>query len=275
MDTCPIQTIKGAFQRSKNKFSQNNTTIRFYTEEKYHGVVPEPTPAYKYLPKWYQNTDIKQKRDGVPSEKEYTVRACMPFFDSLSMGWILPLPMDIYINRTENRLTVDYEDKYQFGVEVSSGDDMFGGNKPVEDAFLAKFVTPWYVDAPKGFSVMILPPLNRWGNDFYNYFMPFSGVFDADSYPSALNQFALAEIPEGTNTTIKSGTPIAQLVFMNRNAFIKDATVTKMSEEDRIKIEKNNVKQSINFHHYYENVHTPIGSTRNLPEKGSCPFLNK
>jgi hypothetical protein len=274
MDKCPIDIIKNAVKRKNKKTTQPQDTIRFYTDEKYRDVIPQPAPSHKYLPEWYNTLELQQNNGGIPSEKDYTVRGCMPFFESLSAGWILPLPMDMYIKATENNLSVEFENSHEFGVKITHGGDMFNYNKPIDDAFLAKFITPWYVDAPKGYSIMMLPPLNRWGNNFYEYFMPFSGMFNADSYPTLLNQFALTQIPPGTNTTIKSGTPIAQMIFIDRESTITDAVVTSMSEEDRMNIEKNDVKKSINFHDYNENVHEHIKSSRNLPEERVCPFLN-
>ena len=53
-------------------------------------------PAAKALPDWYKQASIL--KEGDPPYAPQHIKACMPFFDAMTQGYIVPLWSDIYVN---------------------------------------------------------------------------------------------------------------------------------------------------------------------------------
>ena len=51
----------------------------------------QPEPAKLHLPEWYKKIPLKLQHDRVG----LTIKACMPFQDSLMAGYILKNPIDL------------------------------------------------------------------------------------------------------------------------------------------------------------------------------------
>ena len=71
------------------------TTIKFLCPPELDGKIPPPVRASKCLPDWFRDLprEMGMKDEyGLPG---LTVRACLPVADVMSLGWIIPLPLDI------------------------------------------------------------------------------------------------------------------------------------------------------------------------------------
>ena len=53
-------------------------------------------PAAKALPDWYKQASIL--KEGYPPHAPQHIKACMPFFDAMTQGYIVPLWSDIYVS---------------------------------------------------------------------------------------------------------------------------------------------------------------------------------
>jgi hypothetical protein len=61
-----------------------------------------PEPATKFLPEWYRRQpaaidDYNAIKHGGASS---TIKRCMPIFDTMTAGYMLTFPTDLYINTT-------------------------------------------------------------------------------------------------------------------------------------------------------------------------------
>lgn len=163
-----------------------------------------PTASTKNVPSWYR------KMPGVKDSVQ-TIKKCVPFLDSLSMGYQIPLPSDIYWNAKEKSgITNSKTSIYTDHIAVQSEDVVI----PEEfDPQPHKWSNPWHIKTPKGYSTLFIHPLNRMDLPFYSL----SGVVDTDSHPLIINfPFFIRKDFEGI---IQAGTPMIQAIPFKRDSW--------------------------------------------------------
>lgn len=188
------------------------------------GHVPEkfhPVPAKNFLPEWYKKIPAHHSVDGsVRSASSKTkglastVKKCMPFFDVMTAGYIIVTPEDVEVSwdKQENTRFYQWPD-WQF-IDFHNPKQITGhpynGNG---DLLVPKFLNPWSVITPKGYSCMFIQPTHR-----DSIFSVFEGVVDTDVYHGAVElPFVLKE--ERWEGTIPAGTPIAQVIPFKREKY--------------------------------------------------------
>ena len=65
-------------------------------------IWPHPQPASRVIPEEYK----KLKRHTEGNLHSPTVKTCMPFLDSMSMGYIIPFDQDYLVDPVENDFSV-------------------------------------------------------------------------------------------------------------------------------------------------------------------------
>ena len=69
--------------------------------------IPEdyfPKPADKYVPDWYKNLESYiggEKKPSGEGQTTGTVKRCMPVFDAVTGGYIIPTYVDIFITQKQ------------------------------------------------------------------------------------------------------------------------------------------------------------------------------
>jgi hypothetical protein len=136
----------------------------------------------------------------------------MPVFDSITCGYIITLPADIYFNKNESGQIESHWSTNNLVCIESHSRDQYSEFK-VPDGYnpsAFKFINPWTIKTPKGYSSLFVQPLNR--DD-----LPFqivSAVVDTDKHPISINfPFFLKSNFEGM---LEMGTPIAQIIPIKR-----------------------------------------------------------
>jgi hypothetical protein len=206
--------------------------IEFSAHEDYFALKEDyPIPAKLNIPEWYKNLEhtILNK----------TVKGCMPFLDTLTSGYILKMPQDFYIRHNvdnKNEKGEELKDSFQtYGlhdqnlllsaknINLNSGLDNHS-IKQVEGApFIEKnknlpfykILNPWKIKTSKGYSCLLVPPLNNADDRFS--IIP--GIVDTDTFPNEINfpiiingdKYPVLE------TTIKKGTPYVQIIPFKRD----------------------------------------------------------
>ena len=185
-----------------------------------------PVPAKKVLPNWWKKANrytYGDKSPGISRDSlapNTTFKACMPFRDALTTGYVWTLPADIEIRNYNNILTIkwiplkDLIDEHSFNqienlpLSVESHTNQ-----------LFKFVSNFSIKTPKGYSTLFTHPLNRHDLPFRT----FSGVVDTDKYNIAVSfPFAVTKpIREDEILIIEKGTPVIQFIPIKRNHWIK------------------------------------------------------
>jgi hypothetical protein len=172
-------------------------------------------PMYQNRPEWYKKmpsfSDGQKKISFYPDgEKNVTIKHCMPFLDSLNTGYAITLMQDVLVGNTTNDFNIVWQSS-PIPLEIRSesaapGFPVPSGHSPVHYAW--KFYGN--VKLPKGYSMMITHPLNR----FDLPFTTLSAVVDADEiFYSGNMPFFLKDGFEGI---IPIGTPIAQMIPFKR-----------------------------------------------------------
>jgi hypothetical protein len=198
--------------------------------------IPEecyPQPAESFVPDWYKKMESylnnEKKPDGNGGTSG-TIKRCMPVFDAITAGYILVTPADIWVTQKpseSNPLELQpYYEWANFGllqfhpVEQAPNHP----NRNGHNESYPKFINPWAIKTPKGYSTLFTQPMHR-----ESVFTILDGVVDTDNYFANVNfPFALNDVKfEGL---IPAGTPMAQVI-----PFKRDKWKMKLGEEKQVK----------------------------------------
>ena len=182
-----------------------------------------PIPAAASIPEWYKKMPLTV--DGEKKKNIYqnaTVKACAPFMDSITSGYLLSLPCDIEVSINETGgLDFDWMTDIP-GLVTSHSPEQVPGVSFLSSSHggALKWKAGWKVETPKGYSTMFVHPLNRSDLPFYT----FSGIVETDRYsvatefPFIFNNEAIQEYP----FVIEKGTPIVQVIPFKRDNWKSD-----------------------------------------------------
>jgi hypothetical protein len=185
--------------------------IRFFSSKE-HENLGQPSPAKTFLPKWYQKSEFTFKDDkGI---EHSGLKKCAPFLDAMLSGYMLVTPVDIFVSNNEDgSLKISWNSPEIFKDFIAERTKSLGehmprpaGHHPNHLAFKGF----WGIKTPRGWSVLVVHPLNR-------HDLPFtttSGIMDADKYSTSGNIPFF--IKEGFVGMIPAGTPFAQLIPIKR-----------------------------------------------------------
>lgn len=178
-------------------------------------------PAGSRLPTWYKNIPPYFKKPGsFDSEREFqidkdggvnlSIKKCVPFMDSLSLGYYVCLNADVQVLMENNQQVFRWSSEIPV-VYVHEPNQVVG--VPVPEGYSAvpwKWRNFWLFETPKGYSSVFFHPLNQ----SHLPFLTLSGVVDTDKHDISVNfPFFLRKDWTGT---IERGTPIAQLLPFKR-----------------------------------------------------------
>lgn len=234
-----------------------------------------PEPSIKNIPQWYKDVDAYIGNKKIPNGNGTTtgtIKKCMPVFDSISAGYIIKTPVDVFVSQK----TPEYTDKKHF---EKTGEDIFLSEEeikeknlpetithyewanfgiiqfhPIEQApnhpnrnghYLSypKWVNPWSIKTPKGYSTIFVQPWHR-----ESIFTIFPGIVDTDSYVAPVN-FPFVLNDSKWEGLIPAGTPIAQVI-----PFKRDEWQMKLGDqEDLINTSKVTAKLRTRFFDSYKN----------------------
>jgi hypothetical protein len=226
-----------------------NDIIEFYCHPGFHGVIPEPKPAIKYLPEWFrilppENKDIKDSSFNIP---QMTAKKCFPMIDAMSLGFTIPLGGDLQVTVDDDLTKITAHNppgmKLAEFHQVSQVGGPTGPKFPMDPI---KFLNYWVIKTAPGWSTLFIPPINH-------YDMPFTclgGLVDTDNYPKEVNFPAIWNKP-GFNGVLPAGTPLVTAIPIKRNSFKnKKPKIRKMTESEFKKIEVIGKQQKTRMHVY-------------------------
>lgn len=201
--------------------------IKFIASSKQHfESFDPPVPTQKILPKWYKNQGkyingkFKIADNGNPS---HTIKGCMPVFDMLSAGYTVTMPADAYFTLKEDG---SYSIQWSVDtVKLIEHHEIVQYDKiTIPEGFnpiALKFVQPWIIKTPPGYSCLFIHPT-------YNFDLPFyvlPAIVDTDKHPIPINfPFFLKDGFEGM---IEMGTPIMQIIPFKRDDWKSEISYSK------------------------------------------------
>jgi len=237
---------------------------RIITFSTHHTVLSDksiyPEPARLHIPDWYKsipNPDIHNQR---------TLKACKPFLDSLTAGYILKSPIDQKINFNmpdpggKLNTWVEYSTPLQLfrdkksNINVNMGDvsevhgiHQVGGMKcpyvkENKGYPIYKILNPWVIHVPKGYSILYMQPINR----AEKRFEILTGIVDSGNVMPV--NFPCIIKKEGS-WILERGTPIAS-VF----PFKKESWKMQIKEDSEKKQESILFRYVSHLMKWYENT---------------------
>lgn len=198
-----------------------------------------PKPIIKTLPEWYRKAD-KFYKDPVTGDygvgpdkgKILTYKSCPAMFDIMGTGYAMRTPCDLeFFDKDGIPEVIVKDSKYSNFCTPRSPIPQFVTPAGYSDSHFAWF-PDWSVEVPKGYSVLYVPPVNR----FELPFLTVSAVIDNDkvNLPGYIPFF----LRKGFTGIIPSGTPYLQLIPFKRDNWEADyfendsITIIKKSTEN-------------------------------------------
>lgn len=180
-----------------------------------------PQPAFRFTPNWYKNHNKKIDNysgsllfvDDNLTDRNATLKSCMPFLDAMQSGYLVTLACDVEFSKTEQGL------RYGWGMPNFKPISQHLENQ-VPNAIIPKnsyptvfkWDNPWLTQTPQGYSSLFVHPLNRYDLPF----LTFTGIVDTDRYDSPVSfPFVMFNF-EQDSIIIEEGTPIAQIIPIKR-----------------------------------------------------------
>ncbi len=216
-----------------------------------------PKPIKLNIPEWYKKLQH--------SATKLTIKGCVPVMDSLTSGYVLSLPQDIILKNNvlednkiisrmipsqQNKLkTIDLNINVEDVDQTHNREQVEGSpiNKKNLQFPIQKFLNPWTIKTPTGYSCLFVPPLNNEDDRFsiipaivntdtFSLPINFPFVMNGDKYPVL-------------DTTIKRGTPYVQIIPFKRDNWKMKITGTKKNETNIAEVHF--LKHSLDIIHRY------------------------
>jgi hypothetical protein len=192
--------------------------------------VIKPIPAQKLLPEWYVKTFSYQNNnklyryiDGA-KQTTATIKKCMPVFDVLSSGYFILTHEDIFITKENGGTSFDGLDSFSSHPRAQA--NLHPAVKEA-DEIVVKFLHPWGIKTPVGYSCLFIPPVHR-----KNVINILPGLVDTDTYNLPV-QFPFVLGDENFEGIIPAGTPIAQVIPFKRNDWKAEYGQVDQSEKNK------------------------------------------
>jgi hypothetical protein len=167
------------------------------------------TPSKSHIPEWYKKIPkyIDNELFTVENGFQTTVKACMPFLDSLTVGYMLTLPYDLYIKNNNGAPYVAWKvgttDTPNSRIRPANNNIVPFGHYPTEYTW-GLCVS---IKIPKGYSILFTHPLNRHDLPFTTL----SGIIDGGMIIPSHGSIPFY-IKNNYEGMIEQGTPIAQII---------------------------------------------------------------
>lgn len=218
--------------------------VKFILQAGYHFPISPPSPAIEDIPEWYRKGESFISKETLLAttkedpHKSAGMKGCMPFFDSITSGYLIKTWADIEITKNENnKVEFRYVQKDVFGgyiqdftdwsvVVERTGDLGHTIPRPAGHAnnHMA-WACKWGMRLPKGWSMLVTHPMNR----FDLPFTTMSGIMESDRFaPNGNMPFF---IKDGWTGVIPKETPVAQLIPIKRSSWI--STTEIMGNQDK------------------------------------------
>ena len=180
------------------------------TDKNMVDIWPHPKPASRFIPDEYKK--LKRFKDN--NLHNPTVKTCIPFLDSLTMGYIMPFDQDYLVDPVGDDFSVTpaNREKEDFGFHNQT--QLPEKWHKVTGANAGKFINKWLIKTPPGYSCLFIHPMNR----LEERFKIIEGVVDTDTYTNVVHfPFILQKRDE--QFIIKKGEPMIQIIPFKRESY--------------------------------------------------------
>lgn len=232
-----------------------------------------PVPMSYNTPEWYKKLDTYiSKSKFITPDNNKTVKACMPFLDTLTSGYALKLVADFKVihNMIKPNKLPKERDSFQHGalsrmsellnykdgndinvntrIEVHPTSQLKGSPaiKKNKNQPFHKFLNPFVIKTPPGYSTLFVPPLNNRDDRFEII----SGIVDTDTFELPINfPFIVnGDKYEELDTTFQRGLIYAQAIPFKRDSWKMQIVERNVLQETTTKMKFYSV-----FEKFYKN----------------------
>lgn len=193
--------------------AMSENLIEFHCPELIGGTLstkdfPEPIPAAQGMAARIKKMPTEFEVE--PGISLNTVKKCPPFIDAMSSGYLIPAVADVEFTMGANGLA------YKASLPIVDNHDVrqLAGTE-IQRMIVIKFLNPWIIVTPPGYSCLIVAPLNR----FEIPFQPLSGVVETDTFYRQVNFPSICLMGPGQSFHLKRGTPLVQVIPFRRDAW--------------------------------------------------------
>lgn len=209
--------------------------------------VPEefcPKPATASVPDWYKNLESYlsgQKKPDGNGGTPASIKRCMPVFDAITGGYILYTYVDLYVSQKEVQYVdgkhheatgemkpLTEDERIEKGFKKTAPHYEWPSYGPIQfhpvsqapthpgrgdlgdQMSYPKWINPWSIKTPKGYSVLFTQPMHR-----ESPFTIMDGIVDTDTYNAPVN-FPFILNDWNYEGMIPAGTPMAQVIPFKR-----------------------------------------------------------
>jgi hypothetical protein len=214
-------------KKTKTGLHQNKIVFTDTTQSN----LEAPQPASKSIPDWYKNMDSymnKEKKPTGAGKTDSTIKKCMPVFDAITAGYIIKTPADIWVSIKDiDGIKSQYFEWSNFGLIEFHPIEQAPEHPSKKPYAYPKFINPWSIKTPKGYSVLFVQPMHR-----ESIFTILPGIVDTDTYTATVNFPFVINDPDFEGL-IPEGTPLAQVIPIKRDSWKTNIGSDKELKEQR------------------------------------------
>ena len=210
---------------------------------------PSPVPSSTLVPDWWKNGNTYTNKNATPKNGSVyaTVKKCQAIFDSMTAGYYLLCPVDIYIDATKEKLDIqvpkEYIGRYHHIISSHSQEQLQGYPRPNGyHKDLIRIHPHWLTKSEKGYSALFIQPMHTKLD-----LQAIPGIIDIDSFIS--DGYLSFWVPQNFQGIIKQGTPIIQVIPIKREDC--ESSIYDDPNSDEL-IEKQNFKAKSTFINGYK-----------------------
>lgn len=204
-------------------------------------VFPEPEPGTRNIPDWYKSQPgISGENQTTPYMGSFrlTVKKCQAFFDAIAAGYILKVPVDIFIDTTDGKFDIQLPGEMtRFRAELVAHHSTeqishMPFDKDLYCDTVLRIHPTWMVKTPEGYSTLFLSPMHQAPTPL----SAVEAIVDTDVFISDGHLSFL--VKKNFKGIIKQGTPLIQVIPFKRDEWeselVKDFDPEKTNLQRRI-----------------------------------------
>ena len=227
--------------------------VEFYPEREAYGeVLTPPVLASSVLPDWYRQMEkfvggVKEVNEQTGNYNS-TIKSCMPVFDVISAGYMFQNQVEINFIRNQDGYDLSWTSNTLKAIESHPPTQYRTLKVPDEyHNWAYKFINPWIMKTPKGYSTLFIQPAHR--DDLPFQTLP--AIVDTDKHPKPVNfPFFIRKDFEGI---LPIGMPIMQAIPFKRDEWDIKA-FTKVDPALEIEWAKAEGKIMNRYKHYFRTI---------------------
>lgn len=234
----PARSGRGGSEEGEDAMA-DAVRIEFLAHESVCSGLPHPVPASRAVPEWFKHMPMNRTPEPATGFDGRTAKMCMPFLEAMTAGYVILLPCDVHLEMlAPGKLRYQSE----FGIAGAHAPGQSEGT-PFMNMPVLKFINPWVIRTPPGYSTLFTAPLNRHDTPV----TPLSGLVETDTYYREVHIPSVVHMPPGSSFTMKAGTPLVQVIPVRRETWTSE--VKPMDVPQRAATEE---KFNQNIHAYRE-----------------------